>query len=226
MSSWYSYLVGLDLGQASDYTALSVVEQQLWSPRDHAWLSPANLTATQLTERLRFEGTPPTDRPLHVRHLERLPLGTSYPAIVADVAARLRSGAMAGKGIALLIDATGVGRPVVDMFKAASLRPVAITITGGAAVGRDRGGYTVPKRQLVSSLQVALQQKRLRIARTLEHAATFEQEALNFKVKISVAGHDSYEAWRESTHDDLVLSVAMTTWFASIKVPSNRLVTF
>jgi hypothetical protein len=108
----------------------------------------------------------------------------------------------------------------------AGLRPVAITITGGVSVSRDAGGYTVPKRELISSLQVALQQQRLRIARSLEHAATFEKEALDFKVKISIGGHDSYEAWRESTHDDLVLSVAMTTWFASIKQPSNRLVTF
>jgi len=32
-------------------------------------------------------------------------------------------------------------------------------------------------------------------------------------VKINLAtGHDSYEAWREGDHDDLVLAVAMACW--------------
>ncbi len=32
-------------------------------------------------------------------------------------------------------------------------------------------------------------------------------------MKIHVAtAHDSYEAWREGDHDDLVLSVAMACW--------------
>jgi hypothetical protein len=36
---------------------------------------------------------------------------------------------------------------------------------------------------------------------------------VNFKVKVNLAtGHDSYEAWRESVHDDLVLAVALACW--------------
>jgi hypothetical protein len=31
------------------------------------------------------------------------------------------------------------------------------------------------------------------------------------KINISTA-HDSYEAWREGDHDDLVLSVALACW--------------
>jgi hypothetical protein len=59
---------------------------------------------------------------------------------------------------------------------------------------------------LVSALQVVLQSGRLKIARGLPEAETLVNELLNFKSKISAAGHDSYEAWRESVHDDLVLS--------------------
>lgn len=33
-----------------------------------------------------------------------------------------------------------------------------------------------------------------------------------FKVKISTSGHDSYEAWREGDHDDLVLAALLALW--------------
>ena len=54
-------------------------------------------------------------------HLERLPLGTPYPSIVAQV------GRLLGKfpaGTEIAIDLTGVGRPVFDMFKYSGISPV------------------------------------------------------------------------------------------------------
>ena len=45
-----------------------------------------------------------------------------------------------------------------------------------------------------------------------------KEELLNFKMKINVAtGHDSYEAWREGEHDDLVLAAALAVWAADRK---------
>jgi hypothetical protein len=68
----------------------------------------------------------------------------------------------------------------------------------------------VPKRELVSVAQVALQTGRLKIAASLAEAATLTNELMNFKVKISLeTAHDSYGAWREGTHDDLVLALAL-----------------
>jgi hypothetical protein len=40
------------------------------------------------------------------------------------------------------------------------------------------------------------------------------RELLNFRVKISLSGHDTYEAWREQEHDDLVLAVGLAAWLA------------
>jgi hypothetical protein len=40
-----------------------------------------------------------------------------------------------------------------------------------------------------------------------------ELETFNVKVNIRTA-HDSYEAWRESDHDDLVLALALACWWA------------
>jgi hypothetical protein len=43
------------------------------------------------------------------------------------------------------------------------------------------------------------------------------------KIKISVSGNESFEAWRESVHDDLVLATAMAVWQAEHKPESVRL---
>ncbi|MDD1753960.1 MAG: hypothetical protein LUQ38_12840 [Methanotrichaceae archaeon] len=52
-------------------------------------------------------------------------------------------------------------------------------------------------------------------------------ELLNFKVKIDPqTAHDSYSAWRESEHDDLVLSVALACWYAETRPKSHRFAYF
>ncbi len=157
-----------------------------------------------------------------MRHLERPRLGTPYPAIVDRVQELMRSRQLLieeahgyTKAPYLIVDATGVGRPVVDLFKQAKLKPIAVTITGGNAVKSVSGGYNVPKRDLITNLQVLFQNERLRAAKGLAEGKTFIDELLNFKLKVNVTtGHDSYEAWREGVHDDLVLSVAMAAWYA------------
>lgn len=55
-----------------------------------------------------------------IRHLERLPLGTPYPDVVARVRAVTRSGAIARR-CTLVMDATGVGAPVLDLLRRAGL---------------------------------------------------------------------------------------------------------
>ena len=45
-------------------------------------------------------------------------------------------------------------------------------------------------------------------------AELFIKELQAFRVKISISGHDSYEAHREGDHDDLVLAVAIGAWVA------------
>ncbi len=34
----------------------------------------------------------------------------------------------------------------------------------------------------------------------------------NFKVKITTSANETFGAWREGQHDDMVLSVAMAAW--------------
>jgi hypothetical protein len=201
------FIVGVDLGQSSDYTALCVVERVLPAP-----LPPVRVDLGYGY----FEERPAPDTraaSYHVRHLERPPLGTRYPTIVARAKELLGTPPLTDNS-PLVVDRTGVGAAVTDMFAAAGMRPYAVTITGGDEVIRD-GTYHVktPKRELVGNLVMLFQTGRLKIAEGLAEGPVLVNELANFRVKINLAtGHDSYEAWRESVHDDLVLAVALACW--------------
>jgi hypothetical protein len=62
-----------------------------------------------------------------VIHLYRFPLRTTYPDIIRDVGQLV----CRFPGSELVIDATGVGVAVFDMFVQAGLRPRGVVITGG-----------------------------------------------------------------------------------------------
>ena len=114
----------------------------------------------------------------------------------------------------LCVDQTGVGAPVVDLFRQAKLNAYLepLLIHGGDHAVRE-GGWRVPKRELVGATQVALQTGRLKIAKDLPEVDALIRELQNFEVEISQSGFDSYNA-RTGAHDDLVLALAMP-WLAS-----------
>jgi hypothetical protein len=200
-----SFYVGLDLGQSNDYTALAVIEKVK-------------------------TGEAGDDPNLHLRHLERYPLRMPYPDMVERVAKlvgdpQLRTTHL-DRHLArrivvepeLLVDATGVGRPVVDLFKQRGLRYKAITITGGYKVTGVAGGYGVPKRDLIGALEAPFHSGRLKVAAGLELWGTLRGELQTFRRKVSLTtGMDTYEHWRESDHDDLVLAAALACWGAERK---------
>jgi hypothetical protein len=218
------FIIGLDLGQSNDYTALCVVERVVpphpkprtpYRPLSYYGSGGFNVNGDPM-QGVAVVTLPPVDTraaSYHVRHLERPPLGTKYPAVVERVRAIMATPPL-GKDTPLVLDKTGVGTAVADMFAAAGMRPWAVTITGGDEVIRDGAYHTkVPKRELVGNLVMLFQSERLRIAEGLVDASVLVNELVNFKVKVNLAtGHDSYEAWRESVHDDLVLAVALACW--------------
>jgi hypothetical protein len=198
------YVVGLDLGQAQDFTALAVLS------------------------RLRLTGTErPQDRqpPYAVPHLQRFPLGTPYPQIVRAVIDLLRTPPL--PGCMFVVDQTGVGGAVVDMLTDALQGRVTcdfcpITITGGHEVTRsERGQLRVPKKELVACLQVLLQTRRLKVAQALPEAATLVRELETFRVKITEAANETFGVWREGQHDDLVLAVALAAWMGEGCLPEG-----
>jgi hypothetical protein len=216
------FFMGLDLGQAQDYTALAVVEK-LKVPTGEKTVGVAGIAGGLYGPGvLKVREVEKVITHYHLRHLERLKLGTFYPVVVKRVQELMGSELLKGK-TKLVVDATGVGAPVVDLLEQAGLHPIAITITGGSSVSRDGDHYSVPKRDLISSLVVLLQDERLKIAESLPEARTLVQELLGFRVKISLQAHDSYGPWREGTHDDLILAVALACWYSENPSPEPRI---
>ena len=193
--------VGLDLGQVRDFTAIAVVEREEPSYRVD-WLTQirggADLRATY-----------------SVRYLERLALGTKYPAVVEYVRRLLRRPELAGR-CTLVVDGTGVGRPVVDLLRETDLacEVIPVVITGGGSARRDRDGWHVPKRDLIAGVQVLLQDGRLRLAAGLPKTRVLIEEFASMQMRVTANGSDQYGAWREGAHDDLALAVAMGCWRA------------
>ncbi len=201
------FVVGVDLGQAKDYTAVVVNER-------------TEAEQIKLQRASPFEIVPgEVGRKRLIRHgftfLHRFPLGTPYPEVVERVGGLLARLPACRDKPELYVDATGVGRPVVDMMKARGLCPIGISITGGTDVVRKASDdVRIPKRVLASLMQVVLQAHRLRIAEEMELTPVLRGELEGFKAKININGNETFEAWRENVHDDLVLAAAIAVWGA------------
>ena len=199
------FVLAVDVGQSNDYTAVIILR----SSRTAEWIGafPDDKRVHQrqhdLVHAERFRQIPYPDQIRRVR--ERFQLLKEH--------ARLEHGDVP---VSLVVDATGVGKPILDVFREAGMNPHGIVITGGENVSRSQNLTRVPKRELATTLQVALQAKRLRIAEGLPLADTLLQEFRGFRVKVSVSGHASFGndvgSWREADHDDLVLATALGVW--------------
>lgn len=182
------YHIGFDCGQAQDYSALSI---------------------------LRKEGNA-----YHATHLERLALNMPYPKQIDYLYMLMNRRPLRGSIKSLAIDYTGVGRPVVDLAEDRGLNPIGVAISGGntASWNDEKTRVSVPKRDLVNILQVCAQNNRLKVANNLKYGPILIKEMESFKVKIDPrTAHDSYGAWREGEHDDLILSAAICLWVAENK---------
>jgi len=191
------YVVGVDLGQARDPTAICVVRRPELKPPeiDSDYYHPR---LAKLRPAPRYE----------VGYLRRVTIGTSYVSIVRQVEELM------GKlpaGSELVIDQSGVGRAIFDLFKVRKLRPIGLTITAGNRETREGRMYSVPKLQLVSGVQALLHKGELKILRTLPDSAVLVRELQEFRVEYTASGHLTFNA-RSGAHDDLVLALAIGVW--------------
>lgn len=206
------YIVGVDLGQLRDFTALAVVER-VGRPLDR------------------------TADTYHVVELEQLPLGAAYTDVarhVAELAEALRSEARARLELRdcptdlvhVVLDGTGVGRPVVDLLREALwerglvgvLSEVVFTSGLDATVRAMQAGglrFTVPKADLIATLSVLLEQGRLRIAQELPLAPVLAEQLKALQRWLDPrTGRDMYGPPSEDAHDDLACALAVAVWWA------------
>ncbi|MHB8611196.1 MAG: hypothetical protein ACYDAL_02045 [Candidatus Dormibacteraceae bacterium] len=188
-------ILGCDIGQAVDPTAIVVVES--YKP----------------------EPTRPDDRPqveFLIRWVERVPLGTSYVDVVERIAAVSEQAQLLDRRVLIVVDVTGVGKPIFDMLRRRCRVPLrGITFTAASdEISPHPHQIRVPKRDLVTALEVVLEGRRLHTHPHIALAEDLRAELQAFEVNLSARGHDSYEAAR-GKHDDLVMALCLAVWWGS-----------
>jgi len=219
------YIVSVDLGQLDDYTSIVVAE--LFT-RQNAWLWQIDkpdlppMINLKMPEDFVFVNNVGTVRNpnvcarLHIRHIERF-RGKSYPDVARHMYALMRRSPLIGAK--MLVDATGVGRPVLQMIREGRVQCSGITITGGRDESRhptDYRDWLVPKRLLIQSVDALMHRDAIKIAPELSEATNLQYELNDFRSRIDPeTGYESFSA-RTSEHDDVVLALAQICWHATI----------
>lgn len=176
-------VVGVDIGQKRDPTAICVAEVDRRGSEVH----------------------------FLTRHLERLPLGTPYPEIATRLGEIFfRVERRTSRWPKIYVEATGVGTPVVDLLREAcpkgEITPV--YFTHGEHRREENGEVRLGRAYLVSRLQALLQTGRVHLPRPAE-AEVLVEELVNYEIRISTNANDVYGAFRVGTHDDLVTALGL-----------------
>jgi len=181
--------MGVDVGQRRDPTAIAVVDAAFRA------------------------GRVPLEMHHMVRHLERVPIGTSYP-VVAERVAAVSAGVtrLARTRPTLYLDATGVGTPLLDVMRAAnvSAKVVGVYFTHGDRRSVVDGEIRLGKAYLVGRLQALLQSGRLHLPHTAE-AKALAAELLDYEIRVDENANDRYGAFKVGRHDDLVTALGLAT---------------
>lgn len=192
-------VIGLDIGQRRDYSAIALLEavEEVTGERDRVTFDFIRRTCIRL------------------RHVERIRLGTPFASVVDRVSTIVNAPKLR-ENCTLVVDATGVGAPVVELLRASRLpcRLIPAQITGGLDEGSDGFYYRVPKRDLVTGLQILFDRWPLEIHPGAPAADALVQELIEFKAKPSSSGAMRFAGSR----DDLTMAVALAWWWMRKRV--------
>ena len=178
------FVVGVDLGQAQDYTAICVVEA----------------TGTELVD-------------FQLRYLERLALGTTYPRIVERVEEIVRRLPSGGWRLAVDATGVGAGVIDILEQAALQPIAITIT-GGDSVQGEGRRWRVPKRDLVaVLTVAFQAGRLKIAEALPLAGVFAKELLNFRVKIDARTA-HDTYGSWREGEHDDLVLAVALACWQA------------
>lgn len=205
------FVVGIDLGQAHDPTAIAVIEHVRVQVRPEVIVERGQQEGgaawIQEWQDVVRKHHPPQ---YNVRHLERLALGTHYPAQVAYIADLVRRAPL--KDARVFYDHTGVGRAVGDLLHQARIpRLQRVHLTGGIESKADGSEHAVSKVDLVSRLQAVLHTGELAIEESLPDAAVLARELADYKLNFTSAGNPQFNA-RSGAHDDLLIATGLALY--------------
>lgn len=181
-------LIGVSFGHRRDPSALAVVEDKL-------------------------RPGPGRGKVFHylVRHLERMPPGTPYPAVgerLAEIVGKLED--RGGRWPYVYLDATGMGEPLVEMIeqtvRRCRIRPV--YFTHGDRRSEEGREIRLGKAYLVARLKILLDTVQLHLPRTPE-AKTLARDLLEYEVEVTEDANERYGAFRVGRHDDLITALGL-----------------
>jgi len=202
--------IGIDLAQSRDRTAIVALASERMEASDEEALAAQDFAAVANGGRWR---RPRTQLHHWLVHLDTMPPGASYPVQADRIARTARVLAEEWGRPSLYVDATGVGRPVVDVLRQACEFPiVAVTITGGGESTTKGRAISVGKADLVGTLEVALSTRRLHADPELTLAKDLDKELRAFSYDLSATGRPLYRG--RGAHDDLVLALCLALYGA------------
>ena len=179
-------VIGVDIGQSTDPTAICVA------------------TPSRRKGQVSFK----------VRYLERVPLGLPYPEIFERVATVIERVSRRSRfKPRVFVDATGVGKPVVDLLRirvhGADIHGVLLR-AGELHTYRNGAKHitvVIGKAKLAKRLQAMIRGGRVHLPDT-DEARALARELLDYEVRVDEDGTDRYGAFKPGTHDDLVTALA------------------
>jgi hypothetical protein len=192
-------ILGLDPGQRRDPAGLAVVEGfDVLHLERHL-----GLPYPELAERVAvlLAQLPPAS----------LVAGGQPRCTVGGYADCMRAEAAAVRATPVVVDATGVGRAVVDLLEALHLTPIAVTLTGGGKVRVSGRELSLPRRVLFLPLQAAMEAGRLRVAEGCPYRAELAAELLAAR-----GGASGAESRGKGHHGALMTAVALAVWWRGL----------
>lgn len=205
--------IGVDIGQKQDPSTI-VVSEAMQRPTGRVKHHPLQIVGDVIYDAF---DEPVLETAFVVRYMQRLPLGTDYPAVAERIAMVCSSSVVSKRPRRVLIDVTGVGRPIFDLVKQSifadpnnqrlvQVKP--ITFTHGDRY--EPGSGSLGKAFLVSRLQALLQTRAIQLPANHPEAHVMMQELLDYEIRIDQDANDKYGAFKVGSHDDYVTALGLS----------------
>lgn len=224
--------IGIDIGKQRDPSAIVVSEaiQRAMFDR-HTGQPKVKHVPFSIVDGQYFEGydVPLLETVYVTRYLVRLPLGMDYPDQAAEITRVITSAVISKRLRRVLIDVTGVGRPIFDIIyriiyeddeNLSNVIVKPVTFTHGDKYNEETG--SLGKAYLVSRLQALLQMGCWQLPPSNPLAEATKLELQDYEIKVDEDGNDKYGAFKTGAHDDIVtaggLSVIEDPWLETASV--------
>jgi hypothetical protein len=147
-----------------------------------------------------------------VRHIERFPLNTPYTTLVWKIKDLLANPNIE-RDHRVAIDATGVGAPLLDFLRhhGVNRNLFPVSITSGESTAVRHNTHYIPKRDLLTNLQLMLQNRAIKVSTHLPHAPLLRDELANLR-RHTGARTELYETEQCGQHDDILMALALAAW--------------